>query len=86
MATQLVPYNTAMQLGSGFNSFTQTLCVDHAVVRDADMLVEANKDDTKEKHVAQSVTYKTSIITKTTDVTDEMNVRISSACRLSLAE
>jgi hypothetical protein len=27
MATQIVPYNTTIQLGTGFNSFTQTLCV-----------------------------------------------------------
>jgi hypothetical protein len=75
MATQLVPYNTAMQLGSGFNSFTQTLCIDHAVVRDTDMLLETNQKEA-EKAVPQSVTYKTSIITKTTDVTDMMNVRV----------
>lgn len=73
MATQLVPYNTAMQLGSGFNSFTQTLCIDHAVVRDADLL-EAKKAEPKDKDVAQSVTYKTSIIEKTSDVTDVMGV------------
>lgn len=75
MATQVVPYNTAMQLGSGFNSFTQTLCVDHAVLHDTDMLAEANQNQPKDREVAQSVTYKTSIINKTTDVTDEMNVR-----------
>ncbi|KAJ4253320.1 hypothetical protein NW762_010475 [Fusarium torreyae] len=74
MATQLVPYNTAMQLGSGFNSFTQTLCIDHAVERDADLPEEAHKAESEKPDVAQSVTYKTSIIEKTTDVTDEMNI------------
>lgn len=64
-----------MQLGSGFNSFTQTLCVDNAVTRDADMLAGVKQLEAKDKEVAQSVTYKTSIITKTTDVTDEMNVK-----------
>ncbi|KAF5536304.1 hypothetical protein FMEXI_10399 [Fusarium mexicanum] len=32
MATLLAPYNQAMQLGTGFNSFTQQLCIDNAVV------------------------------------------------------
>jgi hypothetical protein len=77
MATQLVPYNTAMQLGTGFNSFTQTLCIDNAVGRDNEIQAKATEKSPDEKHVAQSVTYKTSIITKTTDVTDEMNVGVS---------
>lgn len=76
MATQLVPYTTAMRLGSGFNSFTQTLCVDNAVVRDIDPVTDAKKAEPGDKEVAQSVTYKMSIIEKTTDITDEMNVRI----------
>jgi hypothetical protein len=79
MATQYVPYNTAMQLGSGFNSFTQTLCIDHAVIRDPDLLLAAKQNDPKDVQVAQAVTYKTSIIEKTTDVTDEMNVRLDCA-------
>jgi hypothetical protein len=74
MATQIVPYNTAMQLGSGFNSFTQTPCVDHAVIRDVDIAVKLEKEGEEPKQVAQSVTYKTCVIEKTTDVTDEMKV------------
>ena len=86
MATQSVPYNTAMQLGSGFNSFTQTLCIDHAVIRDPEMQAEVKAKDPVDKEVAQSVTYKTSIITKTTDVTDEMNVRVPVTHLLSLTD
>ncbi|KAF3926813.1 hypothetical protein ABW20_dc0101301 [Dactylellina cionopaga] len=74
MATQLVPYNTAMQLGSGFNSFTQTLCISDAVMRDPDAKKEDKDDKLDNRAVAQSVTYKTCIIEKTTDVTDEMNI------------
>ncbi|CAG9991062.1 unnamed protein product [Clonostachys byssicola] len=74
MATQIVPYNTAMQLGSGFNSFTQTPCVDHAVIRDVDIAAKLEKEDEEPKQVAQSVTYKTCVIEKTTDVTDEMKI------------
>ncbi|KAM5344890.1 hypothetical protein ACJ41O_010752 [Fusarium nematophilum] len=74
MATQLVPYNTAMQLGSGFNSFTQTLCIDNAVVRDTNSPAEDKRIGPENREVAQAVTYKTCIIDKTTDVTDEMNI------------
>lgn len=80
MATLTVPYNTAMQLGSGFNSFTQTLCIDHAVVRDLDLASEVPAISSDDKHVAQSVVYKTSVIDKTTDVTDNLNVRPSHIC------
>lgn len=76
MATQLVPYNTAMQLGAGFNSYTQSLCVDHAVVRDSDPLAEVQEVGSKESETPQAVVYKTSVIEKTTDVTDEMSVSI----------
>ncbi|CAH0027026.1 unnamed protein product [Clonostachys rhizophaga] len=74
MATQIVPYNTAMQLGSGFNSFTQTPCVDHAVIRDVDIAAKLEKEGEEPTQVAQSVTYKTCVIEKTTDVTDEMKI------------
>ncbi|KAF9768134.1 hypothetical protein IL306_014594 [Fusarium sp. DS 682] len=74
MATQLVPYNTAMQLSSGFNSYTQTLCIDHAVIRDEDHPIEAHEAEARRKDVAQSVTYKTSIIKKKTDITDKMSI------------
>ncbi|KAJ4399194.1 hypothetical protein N0V91_009651 [Didymella pomorum] len=76
MATQIVPYNTTMQLGTGFNSFTQTLCVNNAVVCDSDVAQQLRgneKDGDAPRQVAQSVVYKTSIISKTTDVTNEMN-------------
>ncbi|KAK6339138.1 hypothetical protein TWF718_008562 [Orbilia javanica] len=73
MATQLVPYNTTMQLGSGFNSFTQTLCVNNAVVRDTE-LIASKQNSTEVEQIAQSIVYKTSIIDKTTDVTDEMQI------------
>ncbi|KAF3082680.1 hypothetical protein TWF569_006884 [Orbilia oligospora] len=81
MATHLVPYNTAMQLGSGFNSFTQTLCINNAVVRETETLPGPSPAETgqsadlaEKKHISQSVTYKTSIIKKTTDVTNMMNI------------
>ncbi|KAK3367762.1 hypothetical protein B0H63DRAFT_565665 [Podospora didyma] len=32
MSQMLVPYNNAMRLGQGFNSYTQQICLDHAVL------------------------------------------------------
>lgn len=34
MSLLLAPYNNAMRLGQGFNSYTQQICVDDAVVID----------------------------------------------------
>ncbi|KAK6339825.1 hypothetical protein TWF718_009215 [Orbilia javanica] len=34
MSLLLAPYNTAMRLGQGFNSFTQQICIDDAVIID----------------------------------------------------
>ena len=34
MAQFLAPYNNGMRLGQGFNSYTQQLCLDHAVLED----------------------------------------------------
>ncbi|CAK1363810.1 hypothetical protein CB0940_04188 [Cercospora beticola] len=36
MALLLAPYNNAMRLGQGFNSYTQQVCIDDAVVIDPD--------------------------------------------------
>ncbi|KAJ5748584.1 uncharacterized protein N7511_010280 [Penicillium nucicola] len=73
MATILAPYNTAMRLGTGFNSFTQQLCIDNAVVRN-DNAEPALEIELKEKDIPQEVTYKTSIVDKVTDVTSAMNI------------
>ena len=67
---------------SGFNSFTQELCVDHAVVAAADEVKAEALKDLKQAGVAQSVTYKTAIVTKVTDVTDALNVRVFFTSRI----
>ncbi|KAH6880764.1 hypothetical protein B0T10DRAFT_446462 [Thelonectria olida] len=78
MATLLAPYNTAMQLGSGFNSYTQQLCINDAVVRDNG---DAPAVEQIRKSLAQEVTYKTSIIDKVTDVTSAMNINAAFAIK-----
>ncbi|KAF5700490.1 hypothetical protein FMUND_14316 [Fusarium mundagurra] len=45
MATLLAPYNQAMQLGTGFNSFTQQLCIDNAVVSPRQLRGQQQEDN-----------------------------------------
>ncbi|TIC94346.1 hypothetical protein CH35J_009737 [Colletotrichum higginsianum] len=71
MAILLAPYNPSMQLGSGFNSFTQQLCINNAVMRGP--TVEANAEKTF-KGQAPEITYKTSVIEKVTDITSAMDI------------
>ncbi|KAH8807210.1 hypothetical protein F5884DRAFT_879992, partial [Xylogone sp. PMI_703] len=85
MATLLAPYNSAMQLGTGFNSFTQQLCINNAVisVRDGPRETPRQIPETDGKHekllerkneIAQDVSYKASVVDKVTDITSSMNV------------
>ncbi|KAK4694377.1 hypothetical protein P7C71_g3197, partial [Lecanoromycetidae sp. Uapishka_2] len=74
MATLLAPFSDSMKLGSGFNSFTQELCIDHAVVRADDSTPDLPEKPLERLGVAQSATYKTSIVEKVTDVTDALNI------------
>lgn len=64
------------QYVSGFNSFTQQICVNDAVTSTKTISVEAKKpgEVPPPKPIAQDVTYKTSIVDKVTDITNEMNV------------
>ncbi|KAF4341606.1 hypothetical protein FBEOM_4508 [Fusarium beomiforme] len=46
MAQMLAPYNNAMRLGQGFNSYTQQICLDRAVLPDTKQANPASKDKT----------------------------------------
>ncbi|KAH7146774.1 hypothetical protein B0J13DRAFT_621722 [Dactylonectria estremocensis] len=74
MATLLAPFNTAMQLGTGFNSFTQQICVNGAVTSSKDASSQEKKEPVPTQPVAQDVVYKASLVDKVTDVTNEMNI------------
>ncbi|KAF7551363.1 hypothetical protein G7Z17_g5057 [Cylindrodendrum hubeiense] len=45
MALLLAPYNNGMRLGQGFNSYTQQICIDDAVVIDPDRVDNAVTND-----------------------------------------
>ncbi|KAE8323660.1 hypothetical protein BDV39DRAFT_208642 [Aspergillus sergii] len=70
MAPLLAPYNSAMRLGSGFNSYTHELCLDDAVKKGTGSAPELPDGD----GVAQSVVFKTSVIDKMSDITDALNI------------
>lgn len=50
MAQLLAPYHNGMRLGQGFNSFTQQICLDNAVVVNSD----ENWERLKKYHVDSS--------------------------------
>ena len=58
----------------GFNSYTQQLCIDHAVGQD-DAAPKYAYNIVKAEGIAQSVTYKTEVISKMSDITDALDVR-----------
>ncbi|MCJ1457650.1 hypothetical protein MMC28_008019 [Mycoblastus sanguinarius] len=62
-----------MKLGSGFNSYTQQLCIDHAVGQD-DAAPKYAYNIVKAEGIAQSVTYKTEVISKMSDITDALDI------------
>ncbi|KAI8262808.1 hypothetical protein K4K58_000382 [Colletotrichum sp. SAR11_239] len=45
MALLLAPYNNGMRLGQGFNSYTQQICIDDAVVVDPDRIENSVTND-----------------------------------------
>ncbi|KAM0425738.1 hypothetical protein ACHAPT_008986 [Fusarium lateritium] len=90
MALQLAPYNNAMRLGQGFNSYTQQICLTDAVMRPSD-LPNATKTtrptnnaskladgtDPPKKGVSQIVSYSSRFVEKLSDITDAMNISAS---------
>ncbi|KAJ1709330.1 hypothetical protein NYO67_8497 [Aspergillus flavus] len=70
MAPLLAPYNSAMRLGSGFNSYTHELCLDDAVKKGTGSPPKLPDGE----GVAQSVVFKTSVIDKMSDITDALNI------------
>ncbi|RMZ37868.1 hypothetical protein CA14_004499 [Aspergillus flavus] len=70
MAPLLAPYNSAMRLGSGFNSYTHELCLDDAVKKGTGSPPKLSDGE----GVAQSVVFKTSVIDKMSDITDALNI------------
>jgi hypothetical protein len=76
MAQLLAPYNNSMRLGQGFNSFTQQICMNDAVVQGEPVTDSPTAVDDS-KGISQIVSYSSRFVDKLSDVTDAMNVSAS---------
>ncbi|KAJ7093719.1 hypothetical protein C8R44DRAFT_989861 [Mycena epipterygia] len=80
MAYLLAPYNSAMRLGMGFNSFTQQLCINDVVkAKDNQPATERNlrpqyKKGEMESSTSQVVTWSAKFVDRISEVTDSMNI------------
>ncbi|KAJ7268391.1 hypothetical protein C8J57DRAFT_1509577 [Mycena rebaudengoi] len=88
MALLLAPYNDAMRLGMGFNSFTQQLCVNDAVrLAGGKQEIPTDKSlrpqyqpglmtapDGSNLDISQNVTWTAKFVDKMSEVTDSLNV------------
>ena len=72
MAQILAPYNNAMRLGQGFNSYTQQICLSGAVYPPEKPLPGIESTETTMKTgVSQIVSYSSRFVDKLSDVTGE---------------
>ncbi|KAJ7351546.1 hypothetical protein DFH08DRAFT_923452 [Mycena albidolilacea] len=80
MAYLLAPYNSAMRLGMGFNSFTQQLCINDAVkTTDNQTATEKNlrpqyKKGDMDSSTSQVVTWSAKFVDRISEVTDSLNI------------
>lgn len=78
MSGQIAPYNDSLRVGSGFNSYTQQLRVNDAVIKenktpltDKDLNGKKTADpDT----TSQQVTFTSKFVEHASDITDALNI------------
>ncbi|KAI8931676.1 hypothetical protein NX059_011323 [Plenodomus lindquistii] len=79
MAMMLAPYNDSMRPGMGFNSYTQSLCIDGAVeIRDSSMR--------KTDNPSQVVSYSSKLVQHLSEVVSSMQVSHSSSIKKGTVE
>jgi hypothetical protein len=81
MALLLAPYNDSMRLGMGFNSYTQTMCIDQAVEIGKDGITTVRADNP-----SQVVSYSSRFVEKLSDVVDSMNISYGSSIKKGTVE
>ncbi|KAI6859873.1 hypothetical protein KC323_g6413 [Hortaea werneckii] len=79
MSLMVAPYNDSMRLGMGFNSYTQTMCIDKAVAFSAQQLVRS-------ENPSQVVTYSSKCVNKLSDIVKSMNVSYSTSIKKGTVE
>ncbi|KAI9924692.1 hypothetical protein MW887_006544 [Aspergillus wentii] len=78
MSAQVAPYNDSMRIGSGFNSYTQQLRVNDAVIKENK--TAATDKDLKPKltgsadTISQQVTFTSKFVDHASEVTEAMNI------------
>ncbi|KAI5776497.1 hypothetical protein EDC01DRAFT_463456 [Geopyxis carbonaria] len=82
MATLSAPYNNAMRLGQGFNSHTQKICIDNAVLLDNGYKKPAAVPAPEVKEPQkQNVTYTARFVDKLSDIVEATNLSPSFAIK-----
>ncbi|CAK5273697.1 unnamed protein product [Mycena citricolor] len=88
MAMLLAPYNDAMRLGMGFNSFTQQLCINDAVRLEGGGRTPATERNLRPQYkfgqmtgvdggnvdISQDVTWTAKFVDRISEITDSLNV------------
>ncbi|KAG5661894.1 hypothetical protein KAF25_004133 [Fusarium avenaceum] len=74
MSLTLAPYNDAMRIGQGFNSYTHEICIDGAVVVDTDGAHNENTQVRTIEKPSQVVSYSARAVEKLSDIIQTMNV------------
>lgn len=74
MALLVVPFNNSMRVGQGFNSYTQSLCLDKAVTFEGPGATAAESSDVDVTKLPQIVTYSSHFVDKLSDVVKALNV------------
>ncbi|KAG2421935.1 hypothetical protein HFD88_005911 [Aspergillus terreus] len=77
MSTTIAPYNDSMRIGSGFNSYTQQLCINDAVIKEN--RTAATEQDLSPKltdgtRVSQQVTFTSKFVEHASDITEAMSI------------
>ncbi|KAB8221107.1 hypothetical protein BDV33DRAFT_190698 [Aspergillus novoparasiticus] len=78
MSARTAPYNDSMRIGSGFNSYTQQLRVNDAVIKENKTAL--TDDDLKGKltgntdTISQQVTFTSKFVEHASDVTEALNI------------
>lgn len=75
----LAPYNDAIQLGQGFNSFLHKPCINGAVTIPEDVLQKQAVRAGGTSNVSQNVSYSSRFVDKISDVVRSMNISAASS-------
>ncbi|KAK5942982.1 hypothetical protein PMZ80_003987 [Knufia obscura] len=75
MSLSLAPYNNAMRLGQGFNSYTQQICVDDAVIVDPERAENVVTNDGTTMRIMAQLSAKPSVWNRQKEVVSDEGVR-----------